>query len=674
MTQQKACSVIDKTTLVKDLERLGLEKGDRVFLHSAFKSLGLDSGKPQDAVDAFIETFGDDGCLGMPVFSYSFSSEEPFDLERSASKVGIIPEFFRKMRGVRRSFTPSHSTAFYGKDAEYFSRGAEFKPPYSFEGPFGKLYDFDFKIVMLGCGLAPNSTIHAIEDWAGLPYMVNGQQTCYSSLDPDSCGRPYSHMPVGHRDFYLDPPDSLNAKYVKLLRERGVLRSGKVGNADAYWMRARELVDLCMEELDANPGLFLCDRPGCASCAAYRTELPSWQNRGGALWGWSRIGRSKVNINPGADSHVNHGYGPGVPCDGILDDIHARVLVFRKKWERFALVSLDLLQMPGDLARKVKRRIAERNHIAEDNISLCCAHNHCGPSIGAKFIWGDSDIRENGYVEVLSQKISAAVFEASQETIPVKMGYAREDVDIGAINRRIRLSDGTYKYYEKPTTLEPNGITDKTFSMIVFKDRADKTVAGIGHYSCHPIFTPPIHRKVTADYPGFFSKTVEDELGEGSVVCFLQGSLGDQMPRHYCSDHRLAVEAGRKLGFCLLNNMNRCQFTPLRSIKWNAIDHKVRNSGGDLNAYLQVLKLNDFTLAFIGGEMFLELGMDFKNRVDRNKSLLVGIANDFLAYIPTREAFDNPTYEVTGSINWIQAKPGIGEELVDACVELAKQS
>ena len=665
--------VINKETLVDDLKRIGIKKGDRVFLHSSYKSIGLNSGNPQDVIDSFMEVLGENGCLGMPVFSFCFSNEKPFDIESSQSKVGIIPEFFRKMKGVSRSFSPSHSTVFYGKYAEHFSRGAEFKPPYSFEGPFGKLYDLNFKIVMLGCGLAPNSMIHAIEDWAQLPYFVNGTQTCYSSLDTDDNGRTYGHMPVGHRDFYLEPSLSLNAKYAKLLQAHNNLYSGKVGNADVYWMYARELVDICMKDLDENPGLFLCDQPGCTSCAAYKAELPSWKTQGGTLWDWIKIGRSKVNINPGIDSYVNHGYGPGVLCDGILDDLNARVIVFRKKWEKFVLISLDLLQLSRELTQKIKRRISDRNHIDEKNISVCCSHNHCGPSIGAKFVWKENDICENSYLDVLAQKISGAVFDAGKETIPVKIGYAHEDVDIGAINRRVRLNDGTHKYYERSGKMKPNGITDKDFTMIFFKDKDNKTVAGIGHYSCHPIFTPPVHHKVTSDYPGFFSQAVENELGEKSVVCFLQGSLGDQMPELYSKDYRFAAETGKKLGSCFLNNMTSCKYSPLKNIKWNSLDYKVNNSGKNLNAYLQVLKLNDFTFAFVGGEMFLALGIDFKKRVDREKSVLVGVANDYLAYIPTREAFDTPTYEVDGCIDWIQGKPGIGEELIDACVELAKK-
>lgn len=53
MPQQNTFSAADKATVASDLERLCVKKGDRVFLHSAFKSLGIASGNPQEVIDAY---------------------------------------------------------------------------------------------------------------------------------------------------------------------------------------------------------------------------------------------------------------------------------------------------------------------------------------------------------------------------------------------------------------------------------------------------------------------------------------------------------------------------------------------------------------------------------------------------------------------------------------------
>lgn len=272
-------------SLSEDIRNLGIKKGDRLFVHASFKKLGFGSKEsPEDVVSLLKGVLGEEGTLGMPTFSFSFTPDDMYDLRKSPSKVGVISEAFRKSDGVVRSISPSHSVAFWGKDADFCARSTCGLPPYSMMGPFGKLYALDFKILMLACGLAPNSTLHAIEHWAELPYCKNGVQLCYSLHDGYTDGYLQSYMPIGHRDFYRSE-DSFNAKYAKLLKRRNSLISGKAGNSISYLMNTRSLVDICMESLDKTPDLFLCDKKDCSSCCGNRYDFNAWKRRGGSLWG-----------------------------------------------------------------------------------------------------------------------------------------------------------------------------------------------------------------------------------------------------------------------------------------------------------------------------------------------------------------------------------------------------
>ncbi|MFA6175895.1 MAG: AAC(3) family N-acetyltransferase, partial [Phycisphaerae bacterium] len=332
--------------MVDDLRRLGIQEGDRIFVHSSFKKIGLSDGGAAAVVAALQKAVGAKGTLGMPVFPFCFSPDGAFDLATSPSKVGAITEVFRQTKGVVRSYSPSHSVAFWGQDAEYLASGHADNPPYAMQGPFGKLYDLNFKIVMLGCGLAPNSMIHAIEDWAGLPYTRNAVTTCYCKSAPDKEGRLYHCMPVGHRDFYIGAETSMECKYAKVIRQHGKLHSGTVGQAPSHWMYSRDLVDVSMVELDQRPDLFLCDKPECSSCVSNKNELNVWLRNGGSRWDWVRLGRARVCITPGVDTWSNHGMGAGVLCEGVLDDLYARVFLFRKGFRKWVIVTTDLLQTP----------------------------------------------------------------------------------------------------------------------------------------------------------------------------------------------------------------------------------------------------------------------------------------------------------------------------------------
>jgi len=215
---------------------------------------------------------------------------------------------------------------------------------------------------------------------------------------------------------------------------------------------------------------------------------------------------------------------------------------------------MDLLQTPRDVADRLKQRISVRNHIATEDIALCCTHTHTGPAIGAPKVWGRNDLRDEAYIKTLAAKVSGAVHEALKEAVPVTVAFARHPVDIGNVNRRVRQKDGSYLFLGQHPHLAPNGPAAREFAMIFFKDPDRKLVAGIGHYSSHPIFTPSYLHKVTGDYAGIFSQAVEKEVGDGCVIAFLQGTLGDQMPRKFCSSYQLAIQAGRKLAYCFLNH------------------------------------------------------------------------------------------------------------------------
>jgi aminoglycoside 3-N-acetyltransferase len=667
---------ISKQTLIVDLKKAGIEKGDRIFVHSSFKKIGLTSGGPEVVVDALKTLISPTGTIGMPLFMDKFSPDEPFDPATSPSGVGIIAEVFRKSDGVKRSYSPSHSVGCWGRDAEAIVCGGTFRPPYSLEGPFGKLYDLNFKIVMLGCGLAPNSTIHAVEDWAELPYCRDGVTTCYTRLDPDKTGREYDHMPCGHRDFYRSGEASLESKYVKLLMRHGKLYNGQVGAATLYWMYARDLVDIGMAELDEDPDLFLCDDPKCSGCVNNKINLSSWQAWGGARWDWVRMGRTKVDITPAVDGWINQGWcGPGMAGEGIYDPLYARVLVFRKKWEKTAIVSMDICQMPREVADRIKERIALRSYIPASNVALCCTHTHTGPAVGNKLIWEEKDISDRSYIEELTKKVSGAVYMAAKEAIPVTVGFDRRVVDIGGINRRVRLKNGTYMDWNWPPHAGcplPNGKPARDFSVLVFKNSKGEVVAGIGHYACHPIFSPYICRKVTADYPGIFSNAVEQSLGNGAVICFLQGASGDQMPLKPGSSYDLAVQAGQKLAFKFMGlAQQQAKGEPLKKIQCKLIEHRLKHSAKRIVTPLQVICLNDVVIGFIGAEPFLELDDRFRRQVKSPRLLLVGLANDEIGYVFLRETFRHPTYEVSGCRHWSGGKPGMGEELIATCARLA---
>lgn len=159
------------------LERLGVRKSDTLLVHSSFKSLGR---IPYSAI-AFLSAFIDylsEGTLLLPALSYeNVSDRNPcFDLRKTKSCIGYLPEVFRKNFDVIRSIHPTHSVCAIGREARSIThRHREDSTPCGPNSPFSLLPEYSGKILMLGCGLHPNTSMHAIEELFEPEYLFNGQ-------------------------------------------------------------------------------------------------------------------------------------------------------------------------------------------------------------------------------------------------------------------------------------------------------------------------------------------------------------------------------------------------------------------------------------------------------------------------------------------------------------------
>ena len=82
---------------------------------------------------------------------------------------------------------------------------------------------------------------------------------------------------------------------------------------------------------------------------------------------------------------------------------------------------------------------------------------------------------------------------------------------------------------------------------------------------------------------------------------------------------------------------------------------------------VQVLSVgNDLAIVGLPGEVFAELGMAVRERSPFWQTLVIGLANEAIGYVPTRRAYEEGGYEVTSS----RLAPGGGEALVEAAIEL----
>ena len=169
--------------IASDLKALGIQSGDVILVHSSLKSLGYVEGGPETVIQGLLRAIGDDGILLMPALSYMQNPHHIHSTRETPSNVGTIPEYFRKRAGTLRSVHPTHSVCGIGKAvSELFKYHYLDDTPCGTNSPFNKMINSGAKIIMLGCGLKPNTTMHTLEEYENPPYLF-GEDCVYTITD-----------------------------------------------------------------------------------------------------------------------------------------------------------------------------------------------------------------------------------------------------------------------------------------------------------------------------------------------------------------------------------------------------------------------------------------------------------------------------------------------------------
>jgi len=235
--------------LCHDLAALGLCPGDHVMVHSSFRSLGV--ADPEVIILALLRVIGPRGLLLTPALSYDQQPPLLHDTRTTPSCVGFLAEYVRTRPGTRRSLHPTHSVCAIGPDAAaWLDDHILDSTPCGEHSPFHKLTTRRGKILMLGCGLKPNTTMHAIEEMAPPPYLF-APPVVYTITD--SAGRVVTKSYAPH-DFA-----GVIQRYdrVAAILHGNELRSGMVGRAAGFLIDGAALREQALARLRAHPFFFV---------------------------------------------------------------------------------------------------------------------------------------------------------------------------------------------------------------------------------------------------------------------------------------------------------------------------------------------------------------------------------------------------------------------------------
>ena len=218
---------VGKADILAGLRQAGLDPGETVLAHSSLSSFGRVEGGADTVIDALLEAVGPEGTVLVPTHTWdTVNAENPvYDVRETESCVGYITNVFRKRPDAKRSLHPTHSCAAIGPETQRLLSGHEKDvTPCGPHSPYQRLMDTDGQIAFLGTGLSCNTTLHAIEELACVPYPFEGFRDLYSiDYDGNRIHVPSMRHSWGFPRWFGDMGE--------LFAENGIYATAQVGDA-----------------------------------------------------------------------------------------------------------------------------------------------------------------------------------------------------------------------------------------------------------------------------------------------------------------------------------------------------------------------------------------------------------------------------------------------------------
>jgi aminoglycoside 3-N-acetyltransferase len=241
--------------LANDIHNLGIRESSVLLVHASLRSLGTIEGGAETLIQALLDVLGKDGTLLFPALSFKdVTPDHPyFDVGKTPSCVGALPEYFRQREGTQRSLHPTHSVCGTGKHVNELLRGHERdSTPCGTNSPFHKMPHYNGQILFIGCGLRPNTSMHAIEELSEPPYLYSDVLD-YTITGKD--GQTFK-MPIRRHNF-----EGWVQRYDRLSQvlDGDALHTGKVLDADCHLVEANAMWSAVHKKLKQDT-LFFVDR------------------------------------------------------------------------------------------------------------------------------------------------------------------------------------------------------------------------------------------------------------------------------------------------------------------------------------------------------------------------------------------------------------------------------
>jgi neutral ceramidase len=370
---------------------------------------------------------------------------------------------------------------------------------------------------------------------------------------------------------------------------------------------------------------------------------------------------------------------------------------------KFAIVACDVLFVTREMIDRAAASIKKSCGIEPAHLLVNATHTHHAPAT----VRIHACQPEPEFVRSVEAGIVQAVEQANARLTDNCrfLFHLGEEPTIGQ-NSRMLLADGMINWIGSSVPIvRPTGPFDPQLPVFSFRGPDEKLVAVIYNHSTHTIGTlrPGVR---SPSFYGLAAQALEEKFG--APVCFLEGASGSTHNMN-CSvpdaieklkrDITEGVEQAQPREVPRIVAIKRPFRFKVRTFDEQTEDQKVIDycskhapgaldlctrvfrqarlelkpeQGKERETTNQVILIGDVAIVGVSAEFFTGLGMEIKRRSPFKETYVAELANDWIGYLPDREAHTLGGYQTwMGSHSF--AEVGTGERVVDHAVAMLEE-
>ena len=442
-----------------------------------------------------------------------------------------------------------------------------------------------------------------------------------------------------------------------------------------------------------------------------------------------RAGAATSNITPPLGGKIVGGWKP-IEATHIHDELHARCLVLDDGTTRLVIVLCDNLGLPREVYDAAKIIVQEKTGIPVDHMMMASTHTHSAVSaLSPNRLVPANPLSD--YQQFIVTRIADGVRRAVNNLEPARIAWGRAEEPTQVFNRRwfmkpgvpvpnpfggedqVRMNPGI----GNPNVLKPAGPTDPEIAFLSIQSTDGRPIALLANYSLH--YVGGVRRgDVSADYFAMFADRIQQLLGADRldppfVGIMSNGTSGDinnidvrgkyqRMPPY--AKMRKVANLVAEAVFRAHQDLKFHDWVPLAAAQQEQIlavrkptaeqlayARKILDKPRDAKPYhprernyaerlfqlaespdevpvvLQAFRIGQVGIAAIPFEVFVEIGLELKEKSPFERTFTISFGNGSYGYLPTVHQHALGGYETWMGTNRveIQAAPKIVRTLLE---------